>query len=206
MLDFCEKILKVLDIDPSIEIKRPIRGLPGITAYALVYSLIHTNNLEESGRFLGYASDGAVKSSIRMLLLPKFPNRHADFGTGNNESRPWKYVLLALIEHKECNSCKNILPFSVFNKHSGNDKHNLTSECAGCQTYRSKLQKEHIKNRTPSWANLNKIKEIYVKCPIGYHVDHIIPLRGTIVSGLHVENNLQYLLAEDNQIKSNRWV
>ena len=55
----------------------------------------------------------------------------------------------------------------------------------------------------PSWADRNKIKEIYVKCPEGHHVDHIIPLRGKTVSGLHNEFNLQYLLAKDNLRKRN---
>lgn len=50
-------------------------------------------------------------------------------------------------------------------------------------------------------ANKEKIKEIYLNCPIGYEVDHIIPLsRG----GLHHEDNLQYLLIEENRRKNNR--
>lgn len=60
--------------------------------------------------------------------------------------------------------------------------------------------------RTVSWANLSKIKDIYSKCPTGYHVDHIIPLQGELVSGLHVENNLQYLTASENMIKGNKFI
>lgn len=59
--------------------------------------------------------------------------------------------------------------------------------------------------RTPNWADLNKIREIYANCPEGYHVDHIVPLHGKLVSGLHVENNLQYLPAIDNCKKNNKF-
>ena len=70
-------------------------------------------------------------------------------------------------------------------------------------------QKERriIKNRAmPIWANRNKILNIYKNCPKGYHVDHIIPLKGKLVSGLHNEFNLQYLIAIENIRKKNYYV
>ena len=58
--------------------------------------------------------------------------------------------------------------------------------------------------RTPAWADTKAISAFYEKCPKGYHVDHIIPLQGTTVCGLHVLENLQYLPARENQRKFNK--
>lgn len=60
-------------------------------------------------------------------------------------------------------------------------------------------------NRTPPWADLEAIQKFYEACPEGYEVDHIIPLQGKEVSGLHVLENLQYLTREENRQKSNKF-
>jgi hypothetical protein len=59
--------------------------------------------------------------------------------------------------------------------------------------------------QTPKWADLNAIKEFYINCPEGYHVDHIIPLQGKNVRGLHVLENLQYLTRSENCSKGNKF-
>tara|TARA_R110000772_G_C12995188_1_gene407496 strand:+ start:51 stop:485 length:435 start_codon:yes stop_codon:yes gene_type:complete len=67
------------------------------------------------------------------------------------------------------------------------------------------LYRARKKRACPKWANLEKIKQIYLNCPSGYHVDHITPLTNKNVCGLHVESNLQYLTAIENQKKSNKF-
>jgi hypothetical protein len=68
---------------------------------------------------------------------------------------------------------------------------------------------------TPAWlskSHLDEIKEIYKMAKIKektynqkYHVDHIVPLLGESVCGLHVPWNLQVLEARANIIKGNNF-
>ncbi len=67
------------------------------------------------------------------------------------------------------------------------------------------LNKERkIRQATPAWADKPAIANFVMHRPEGYHLDHIIPLRGEAVCGLHVIENLQYLPAQENLRKSNK--
>ena len=67
-------------------------------------------------------------------------------------------------------------------------------------------------HRTPKWAKLDAIAAFYIEAArkssetgIKYQVDHVIPLQGEFVSGLHVETNLQILTDLDNLKKGNKY-
>ena len=63
-----------------------------------------------------------------------------------------------------------------------------------------------VQHATPPWADRVAAKEIYKNARAeGLHVDHIVPLKGKNVCGLHVHYNLQPLPPKENLIKGNRY-
>lgn len=63
---------------------------------------------------------------------------------------------------------------------------------------------------TPEWRDKEAITAVYTERDLRstlsgepYHVDHIIPIQGKMVCGLHVHNNLQVLPARENLEKNN---
>jgi 5-methylcytosine-specific restriction endonuclease McrA len=68
------------------------------------------------------------------------------------------------------------------------------------------------KHRTPPWVSKDDFVPVYRQCRelseqlgVEHQVDHIVPLQGKNVSGLHVPWNLQIIPAQANQSKGNRF-
>jgi len=57
------------------------------------------------------------------------------------------------------------------------------------------------KNQTPNDVDIKALQQIYLDCPSGHEVDHIIPVSK---GGLHSPENLQYLTISENRKKSNK--
>lgn len=71
-------------------------------------------------------------------------------------------------------------------------------------------RKAALLQRTPKWCDTEKIRKYYIEADrltketgIPHEVDHIIPLQGKTISGLHVHNNLQILTQSENRSKQN---
>ena len=86
-------------------------------------------------------------------------------------------------------------------------KNNPSKMAAQASKRRAKLL-----SATPVWADFSAIQIEYDLADwcskatgVKYHVDHIVPLQGKNVCGLHVPNNLQVIPAMDNLKKKNKF-
>ena len=168
-------------------------------------------------------SDSAFENIVRRNILPLFPTKQRNVS--------WDNYLLSICNLKKCPKCLLFKSLDTFY----NDAKGKASWCKECTNIRTELarpkfiiqnrlrsKKHYLNNKhdyifksserrrllyqaMPPWANLAKIKEVYRDCPVGFHVDHIIPLQGALVCGLHVETNLISIPAKDNLTKGNKF-
>jgi hypothetical protein len=223
MKTMIDTILLVNNLKPEDWARKPRGTFAGCTNYEFIEKLIK----HETGREFSKQENWGEQTFNRTAQAVLAPI----FGKLNGGGETWARVLLHSARYKKCpicEMCKNYSEYSADNNNYGSiDKY--CKECksvknkqfydANKDSYHKPYIEEHrgeynartakrrasIASSTPKWADLEAIKLIYKNCPAGYHVDHIIPLQGDIVSGLHIETNLQYLKASDNIAKSNKY-
>lgn len=195
----------------------------GITYEELIHALISTNNTYEASELLSLPKSTVKNALLKGLGKEILPTK---------STKDWCIGLLLSVGYIKCPVCSSIETQESHNKYklSHGDytcysclkgksvvqrilhkeqkkeyQRKYTIENKGILAEKARLKRISSKDRQPPWANKDKIIEIYRECPEGYQVDHIIPLYGKNVSGLHVENNLQYLTSYENRVKANKF-
>lgn len=134
----------------------------------------------------------AANPSKRQEILRKF-----------SESRPGEAKIRAALYRKE-NREKTNASAARWSRENPGTRNAITARRRA-----AKLQ------RTPKWLTDEDFKNIrlfyelakgmQIATGIPHHVDHIIPLQGELVSGLHCLLNLQILSDSENCSKHNKW-
>lgn len=123
--------------------------------------------------------------------------------------------LLNKYGYKHCKRCGEVKEHEYFYANTSYTD-GLSTYCKECQSTlekptsvaRTAKYRAAKLLRTPVWLTeeeSKRIEQFYINCPKGYQVDHIYPLQGELVSGLHVLSNLQYLTVTENASKRNKF-
>lgn len=135
----------------------------------------------------------------------------------------YNIYFLYLFGFYRCKKCNSVLSIDKFSKNS-TAWNNIDYRCTLCANNRTSEWRKNNPgkaanqrayrraaeyNATPKWLSEKQKSEIlhfYVEAwQLGLEVDHIVPLRGKTVCGLHVPWNLQLLDRSANAKKNNKF-
>ena len=105
----------------------------------------------------------------------------------------------------DCGEVKKLFDFPI-----------TSHKCRPCTNAKTAIHRAIKLNALPKWVDSKQIEliaglyhlayDITKQTGVTHQVDHIVPLQGKIVSGLHTYCNLQVISALDNVIKSNHFI
>jgi hypothetical protein len=167
-----------------------------------------------------YVIAWALRNAERVKALRK-ANYEKDRHTNIEKARTWKKrnstkVLASQRSRASINGAKNRAARKAW------ELRNPTAALESLKRYRERnrakirarltVSKQGREKRRVLWANQDAILEIYRQAEFKtrttgrmHVVDHIIPLQGRTVSGLHVETNLRVVEHHENARKHNAW-
>lgn len=216
-------ILNKLSLEYNTVLRKARSNTCEILAGDMILAILEQGTVPKAAKLLNRGAQ-TLNRILDEYFVPKF-------GKLNGGNETWKWKLLTFIEYKSCTSCKEIKPFKEFDidNNASCGRHHY---CKSCRKELNKIaySKDHTKEahkrsyeknytkilersqhykgerslRCVSWEDTKALQDFYKDCPEGMHVDHILPLKGELVSGLHVVANLQYLTPEENIAKGNR--
>ncbi len=198
------------------------------TSPEITYGYLIDTILLDKGGSSTYMLFPLGMQTFNRLIHKVFPNVKLNGG-----KETWYHYITAYVGYKHCGSCNEIKLFQEFASSPNNSKLGISSICKVCKNVsqvgqydkyieshkrsyekhsaeikaRQQLYKGERSLRIPPWYDMQKkeIEQFYANCPEGMHVDHEVPLKGELVSGLHVIQNLQYLTIAENLSKGNKY-
>jgi hypothetical protein len=192
-------------------------SISDVDAVASVIQLV-----ESPSSYLSVKYPNKTRSDISKHLNNRFKDSNILIDKPRNVSiNTW---LLHKFGYKKCSITGKIVYLDYFYRNSNSWDNLSTVSKEGEDTYRKEnLAKKRARdairyctklNATPRWLNekqLSDIQNIYKEASIKtaqtnikHEVDHIVPLQGKNVCGLHVPWNLQILTKSENCSKSNK--
>jgi len=212
-----DKLAEIANI--SLDAKISVRNKN--TYKELFTALLASDTISDAAIMLNTTSD-ALEHVLSRNIKKLFPNK--------TKASKWNNYLYGILGYKKCTGCSELLPLTNYSKNiEASDGYSYY--CKDCRSLTRKLftsknpdysRQDYLNNKseyiaraikyntrrelaTPPWANQEILSRIY-DCAEDDQVDHIIPLQGELVCGLHVETNLQYLSVEENLRKSNKFI
>ena len=207
---------------PKTEWVRKEAKLAGLKYYLPLHPCIRghlSKRLTQYGQCLECSKMSSAQYRLQHPEKAKETNKQAKLNHPDRVKRNWQDWYSKNKEHVVEYQRKNVIATANRGKKWRED--NPEREKERNRNYRknnhahlaAKQKARHTRklHAMPKWADEIAINEIYLRAEIltketgvKHHVDHIIPLQGKSVCGLHVPSNLQIITATENLQKHNK--